>query len=178
MIRPRSIVLVALFATLALAGLAQAAVRVQVGVRPDTLAHCDQGRLAFALWNDGGDTLRVRLQVSLVHDTTTLASVALRARLAPRETRGRDGHFVVPPRLPAGRYTIRVAAVASDSSRDSAEATFTVLEGGCSTGDPDPLAHAAVMGEVVTVLGLDVATPALRQTLGAVKRRWDETPGK
>src|SRR5688500_4048234 len=131
MIRPRSILFVTLLATLAFAGLAQAAVRVQVGVRPDTPAHCAPGRLALARWNAGGDTLRVRLQLSLVHDTTPLASVALRARLAPRETRGRDGHFVVPPRLPAGRYTIRIAAVASDSSRDSAEATFTVLEGGC-----------------------------------------------
>lgn len=164
---------------LAGASIAEAGVRARMDVRPDTLERCDRARLAFALWNDGPDTLRVRVRLALVHDDTVIVrDVALRTRLGPREVRGREGEFTVPPRLPAGRWTIRLAAVASDSSRDTADASFTVLDGGCSRDESDDVAAATMLSEVVTAVGLDAATPATRQTLGAVKRRWDETPGK
>jgi hypothetical protein len=164
---------------LAVASVAEAGVRARLSVRPDTLEHCDRARLGFALWNDGPDTLRVRVHLTLLHDDSVVVrDVALRTRLGPREVRGRDGEFTVPPRLPSGRWTVRLAAVASDSSRDTADASFTVLDGGCSRGESDDLASATMLAEVVTAVGLDVATPAARHTMGAVKRRWDGSPGK
>jgi hypothetical protein len=164
---------------LAVASTSAASVRARLAVRPDTLEHCDRGRLAFALWNDGPDTLRVRVHLTLVHDDSVVVrDVALRTRLTPREVRGREGDFTVPPRLPSGTWTIRIAAVASDSSRDTADASFTVLDGGCSTGEPDDTAAATMLAEVVATVGLDQSTPAARQTMGAVKRRWDGSPGK
>src|SRR5438094_8847747 len=40
---------------------ASASVQLRVGTRSDTLQHCESGQLAFALWNDDAEPLRVRV---------------------------------------------------------------------------------------------------------------------
>lgn len=155
---------------------ASAAVQVRAGVRPDTLVHCGRGQLTFALWNDGEDPLRVKVYVSITHeDTTEIGPRAFRAPLEPHQLVRREAAFFVPPALPTGRYALRVLAVASDSSRAEAVARFVVTTSECSFGDPST-APSLLLDGIGEGLGLDVSTPAIRGTWGAIKRRYDSTP--
>lgn len=150
---------------------ARASVQVRVGVRPDTLAHCDPGSFSFALWNDGPDSLRVRLFLLLEHDSLSFGH-PLRVRLGSHDLRHREVGFVVPPGLPSGSYTLRLKAVASDSSRAEDSATFVVLPGGCGDGG-DPAPQVALIESVAAGMGFDTATPTLHESWGGVKRRYD-----
>ena len=171
-------ILLALMAVSAIAAAvpSSAAVQVRVGVRPDTLVHCGRGLLNFALWNDGADPLRVKVYVSITHqDTTEIGPRVFRAPLEPHQLISREATFFVPPLLPTGRYALRVLAVASDSSRTEAVARFTVMPSECSIGDPAS-APSLLLDGIGEGLGLDVSTPAIRGTWGAIKRRYDSTP--
>ena len=170
------------YATLALALLiglsstpASGSVQARVGVRPDTLQHCDHSQFSFALWNDGPDSLRVRLFVALEFDSVTFGPHPLRTRLGPHEVRHRDVDFIVPPGIPSGRYTLRLYAVASDSSRTEASAAFVVLPGGCSD-DGGATPQLLMLEAVAQGMGLDTPTPTVHGTWGALKRRYDNQP--
>src|SRR5262245_43482660 len=167
--------LAALIVTAATGLPAFASVQVRVGVRPDSLEHCEHGLLAFSLWNDGADTIRVRITASLTYaDSVNLGPIMLRTRLAPHEVRHRDADFVVPPGIPEGGYALRVEAVGSDSSRAGATAHFEVLTGGCS-GDPGE-SPMPLLEDVAQGMGLDIPTPAVNTTWGGLKRRYDGNP--
>lgn len=171
-------IFVALLALCAVATAApsSAAVQVRVGVRPDTLVHCGRGQLTFALWNDGEDPLRVKVYVSITHgDSTEIGPRVFRAPLEPHQLVRREATFFVPPALPTGRYALRVLAVASDSSRTEAVAPFVVMPSECSIGDP-LMAPSLLLDGIGEGLGLDVSTPAIRGTWGAIKRRYDSKP--
>lgn len=156
---------------------AGAGVQLRVGVRPDTLVHCGRGQLAFALWNDGADPLRVRVYVSLAHDDSTeIGPRQFRATLEPHQLVRREAEFLVPPGLPTGRYALRVLAVASDSSQAEVVARFVVTSSQCSIGDPSPALVSLLLDGIGASLGLDVPTPTIRGTWGAIKRRYDSTP--
>ena len=170
------LVLMALSAV-AMASAANAAVLVRAGVRPDTLVHCGRGQLTFALWNDGADALRVKVYVSLAHeDTAEFGPRAFRAILEPHQLVRREAVFPVPPMLPTGNYALRVLAIAADSSRSEAVARFVVMASECSIGDPASAPAALLLDGISEGLGLDVSTPAIRGTWGAIKRRYDSTP--
>ncbi len=170
MIRAR-LLLFAMLVGAAVAGSAQAAVHLRLGVQPDTLAHCDRGHAALALWNDGTDTLRVRLYVSLRLDSLTLGPRTLRTRLAPSELRQRSFDFEVPPFLPVGRYELRIFAVASDSSRSEGVAVFVVRRSGCSS-TPSIDAPSAMLDAIADATGFDIPTPTIQGSWGQLKRRY------
>jgi len=83
--------------------------------------------------------------------------------------------FIVPPGIPSGRYTLRLYAVASDSSRTEASAAFVVLPGGCSD-DGGATPQLLMLEAVAQGMGLDTPTPTVHGTWGALKRRYDNQP--
>lgn len=177
-LRHRFLVL-AMLATgaITMASAADAAVQLRVGVRPDTLVHCGRGQLAFALWNDGADPLRVKLYVSLAYgDSAEIGPRPFRANLDPHQLIRREAEFLVPPVLPTGRYTLHVRAVASDSSQVETVTRFVVMPADCSFGDPSSAPVSLLLDGIGASLGLDVPTPTVRGTWGAIKRRYDSTP--
>jgi len=156
---------------------ASAAVQVRLGVKPETLVHCGRGQIAFALWNDGENPLRVRVFVSLTHDDTTeIGPLVFRAHLEPHQLIRREAEFFVPPALPVGRYALRVRAVASDSSRAEAIARFVVEPSECTIRDGTPTPLSLMLDGLGASLGLDLSTPTVRTSWGAIKRRYDGTP--
>jgi hypothetical protein len=155
---------------------ASASVQLRVGARPDTLQRCESGHLAFALWNDDAEPLRVRVFATLAHeDSVQIGPRQLRARLGPHELRTREFDFMVPQGLAAGRYELRMLAVASDSSHSEARVRFVVEDAGCSDGDTPPAAPSVFLDALAEGTGLDFATPNLRSTWGSVRRRYDST---
>jgi len=153
---------------------ASAGVQLRVGVRPDSLKNCEQGHIGFALWNDDATQLRVRVFVSLTRDDSSrIGPIPLRTRLGPNELRKRALDFTVPARLAAGRYALEMVAVASDSSKSAAIASFVLLESACSAGDSPPAPASVLLDEMVAATGLDLATPTVRDTWGALRRRYD-----
>jgi hypothetical protein len=158
------------------AGPASADVRLRLGVQPDTLVHCGSGHVTFALWNDGVDTLQVRVFVSLdVDSTRTVGPRPFRLRLAPRELVKRDFEFAVPPSLPVGDYTLGMLVMGSDSTRAGVRAKFTVALSRCTIGDAPAAAPELLLDSIAAGIDLDVPTPTLRSTWGEVKRRYDST---
>ena len=173
MIRTR-ILLPVLLALAAFVAPAAAAVRLQFGVSPDTLAHCGRAHVAIAMWNDAPDTLRVRLYLSLTfRDSTNFEPVALRAKLGGHAIHQRSFEVPVPSILPIGRYTVHMLAVASDSSRSEVTQSFVVVPSACTLSDVPMLPASFVIDAIAGGSGLDQSTPTVRGTWGELKRRYD-----
>jgi len=170
------ILLVVLVMTAACVTGAKAGVRIRFVIDPEHLAHCESGRASLALWNDGPDSLRVNVYVSAAFETVYAGPRLLRARLGPRQIIRRALEFPVPPGLPAGRYSVSMMAVASDSSRDATADSLDVLDSGCPGGQLPALPANLVLDLVADGVGLDIPTATIEGSWGALKARYDSKP--
>jgi hypothetical protein len=160
---------------------ATAAVRIRVGIRPDSIPQCGTGHWSSVLWNTGADSIRVRVSISLVYqDTLHLGPVSGIARLGPRDLRAREFDFLVPPALPEGHYVVVVRAAASDSTYDESVADLTVLPHDCPAPATRISPSAALLQSLLESLALepDRTTPAIQDSWGALKRRYYTSPKK
>jgi hypothetical protein len=152
----------------------QAAVHVRVLLSPDTLATCSTAHLSSALWNDGRDTLDVRVTLSLVfRDSIPLGTLLARTRLLPGQARGRETDLPVPAGMPLGSYALTVRALGSDGSSDVSHDTFVVVDASCpaTSGGSASTQWLSALGAAVGVAP-DSPTPTVSQTWGQLKLRY------
>ena len=173
--------LVTLGLAVLLAGTALAGVGVRVGVRPDSIPQCGSGHLSAALWNAGGDSIRVRVSISLVYqDTLSFGPISGIASLGPHGLKTRQFDFNLPPGLPEGRYALALRAAGSDSTYDRAVAPWTVLPSDCLIPASPIAPPMALLQSLLESLALepDRTTPAVRDSWGGLKRRYYTEPKK